>query len=245
MSDPNLLGMDVSELADLLHRREISAVELAETCLGRIAACQKDTNAFVRWDRETTLEQARKRDAEAVRGRFAGPLHGIPIAVNYNYLTAEYATTAGSKVYPEGTNRDATAISRLKQAGAIVIGKTNMHEWAYGATNDKSVYGPTRNPWNNANMTGGSSGGLGAALAARMVPAALGSDTGGSVRIPAAACGGSGIKPTYGLTSRQGRTATVLVTRRCRSDGPQRGRSRPASARYGRRRRACIAGQEE
>ncbi len=204
MSERMLPGMEVGELARLVRNREISAVELAEACLDRIDVCQEDTNAFVSWDRKATLEQARRRDDEAAGGQLAGPLHGIPIAVKDNYLTADYATTAGSKVYPGTTGIDANAVARLKRAGAIIIGKTNMHEWAYGATNEVSAYGTTRNPWDTTAMTGGSSGGSGAALAARMVPAALGSDTGGSVRIPAAACGVSGIKPTYGLTSRRG-----------------------------------------
>ena len=204
MSEPMLPGMEIRELAGLVRRREISAVELSEACLDRIDACQGDTNAFVTWDRSTALEQARRCDGGAAAGRFVGPLHGIPIAVKDNYLTADFPTTAGSKVCPGTIGVDAKAVARLKRAGAIIVGKTNMHEWAYGATNEVSAFGPTRNPWNSAAITGGSSGGSGAALAARMVPAALGSDTGGSVRIPAAACGVSGIKPTYGMTSRQG-----------------------------------------
>ncbi len=140
-----------------------------------------------------------------MQGQIIGSLHGIPVAVKDNYLTADYPTTACSRIYPDNpVGLDSAMVAKLRRAGAIVIGKTNMHEWAYGATNEESAFGTTRNPWNDQHITGGSSGGSGAALAARMVPAALGSDTGGSIRIPSSACGVSGLKPTAGRVSRTG-----------------------------------------
>lgn len=205
MTSGVLAALDVTELQRLLRRREISARDLAESSLRQIEATQGATNAFVAQDGDKVMAEARVQDEAAAQGRFDGPLHGIPIAVKDNYLTRDFPTTACSRVHvdpPAAT--DATVVALLRRAGAIVVGKTNMHEWAYGATNEVSRYGQTRNPWNTGHITGGSSGGSGAALAARAVPAALGSDTGGSVRIPSAACGVCGIKPTYGHASRAG-----------------------------------------
>ena len=205
MTERTLNTLGVHELCVLMRRREITSVDLVEACLSRIESAQEATNAFVVFNRERTLEHARALDEQAVNGLFAGRLHGIPVGVKDNYWTSDFPTTACSNVLrgkPVGT--DATAVANLRDAGAVIIGKTNMHEWAYGATNHVSAYGPTRNPWNTDHITGGSSGGSGAALAAQMVPAALGSDTGGSVRIPAAACGVCGLKPTYGRISRYG-----------------------------------------
>ncbi len=189
----------IVELSRLIQKREISARELAESCIARSERSQTTTNAFVALDAARILEQADAHDHDLAQGRSNGPLHGIPIAIKDNYLTMDYPTTACSKVdmkRPAGI--DATVVARLRQAGAIVFGKTNMHEWAYGATNEISAFGATRNPWNPRHITGGSSGGSAAVLATGVVPASLGSDTGGSVRIPAAACGVCGIKPTYG-----------------------------------------------
>ena len=205
MSEQALNELGVHELCVLMRRRDVKSVDLVEACLNRIERDQEATNAFVVFDRERALGQARALDEQAANGLFAGRLHGIPVAVKDNFRTSDFPTTACSNVHqgkPVGT--DATAVARLRNAGAIIIGKTNMHEWAYGATNHVSAHGPTRNPWNGQHITGGSSGGSGAALAARMVPAALGSDTGGSVRIPAAGCGVCGLKPTYGRISRYG-----------------------------------------
>ncbi len=200
-----LTDLDVGELRKLIHDREVSAADLVQQCLNRIEESQESTNAFVAIRAEWGLEQAQAYDMQAANGQFAGPLHGIPVAVKDNYYTADFPTTACSEVHkgkPNGT--DSTVVSKLRAAGAVIIGKTNMHEWAYGATNEVSSFGKACNPWNDDHITGGSSGGSGAALAARMVPAALGSDTGGSVRIPSSACGVSGLKPTFGRVSRAG-----------------------------------------
>ena len=205
MNNIQLNELDVVELRKLIYQRKISASELVRSCLNQIEAAQSSTNAFVTFNAEWALEQAQAFDTQAANGQFAGPLHGIPVAVKDNYWTADFPTTACSQVHQGKPNgMDATVVAKLRGAGAIIIGKTNMHEWAYGATNEVSSCGPTRNPWNNDHITGGSSGGSGAALAARMVPAALGSDTGGSVRIPAAGCGVCGLKTTFGRVSRAG-----------------------------------------
>ncbi|MEM7047439.1 MAG: amidase [Pseudomonadota bacterium] len=196
-----LWQMNIGNLQKALQKRDVSAQEVVTCFLKRIEQHQEMTNAFVSWDADQALKVARKKDAKPSDD----PLHGIPIAVKDNYYTIDYPTTACSAVPQDSAPFvDATTVALLRKAGAIIIGKTNMHEWAYGATNLVSCYGRTRNPWNAEHITGGSSGGSGAALAARMVPAALGSDTGGSVRIPSAGCGISGIKPTYGHASRGG-----------------------------------------
>ncbi len=206
MTETLLNELGVAELAVRMRRREVAAVDLVEACL---AACDRTghtINAFVALDGGKVRAEARALDDMARNGLFTGPLHGIPVAVKDNFWTRDYPTTACSGVLKgkPGPGMDATVVARLRDAGAIVLGKTNMHEWAYGATSEVSAFGPVRNPWNRDHITGGSSGGSGAALAARMVPAALGSDTGGSVRIPAAACGVCGLKPTYGRLSRFG-----------------------------------------
>jgi aspartyl-tRNA(Asn)/glutamyl-tRNA(Gln) amidotransferase subunit A len=205
MTTGMLAALDVTKLQRLLRQREVSARDLAESSLRQVEATQGATNAFVALDGDRVMAQARVQDEAASQGRFGGALHGVPIAVKDNYLTRDFPTTACSRVHLElPMASDATVVALLRRAGAIIVGKTNMHEWAYGATNEVSRYGHTRNPWNTGHITGGSSGGSGAALAARAVPAALGSDTGGSVRIPSAACGVCGIKPTYGHASRNG-----------------------------------------
>ena len=205
MTDIPLNELEVGDLVRHLHRRDITAVALAEACLGASARADGTINAHVVLDEGKVLAEARALDDMREGGIVAGPLHGIPVAVKDNFWTRDYPTTACSRVLAEApAGIDATVVGRLRAAGAIIFGKTNMHEWAYGATNAVSAFGPVRNPWNPDHISGGSSGGSAAALAARIVPAALGSDTGGSVRIPAAACGVCGLKPTYGRLSRFG-----------------------------------------
>ena len=177
---------------------------LAERALDR-AEQQAELNAFVALDRATVMAQAEAATRRRARGEAMSPIDGVPIAVKDNYLTAQYPTTACSNALPlEPKGVDATIVANLRRAGVIVFGKTNMHEWAYGATNSTSSFGPTLNPHDKGRITGGSSGGSAAAVAAGIVGAALGSDTGGSVRIPSAACGIYGFKPTYGRASRHG-----------------------------------------
>ncbi|WP_309667575.1 amidase [Tabrizicola sp.] len=177
---------------------------LAEAALSR-AQVLDGLNAFVALDAVKVLAAADASDARRAVGTTLGPLDGIPIAVKDNYLTRDYPTTACSNALPlEPPGVDATLVARLREAGAVIFGKTNMHEWAYGATNTTSSFGPTCNPHNLSHITGGSSGGSAASVAGGIVTAALGSDTGGSIRIPASACGIYGFKPTYGRASRHG-----------------------------------------
>ena len=205
MTEVPLNELGVDDLVRRLHCRDITAVALAEACLAASERVRNVINAHVALDEGKVIAEARALDDMRDGGIVAGPLHGIPVAVKDNYWTRDYPTTACSKVLADApTGIDATLVGRLRAAGAIVFGKTNMHEWAYGATNTSSSFGPVHNPWNPDHIAGGSSGGSAAALAARVVPAALGSDTGGSVRIPAAACGVCGLKPTYGRLSRFG-----------------------------------------
>lgn len=182
----------------------VTSTFLAERALAR-ALLFKNLNAFVALDSSHVLAQADEADRRRRAGKPLSPIDGVPIAVKDNYLTADYATTACSAALPlEPAGVDATIVANLRRAGAVIFGKTNMHEWAYGATNSTSSFGPTLNPHDRERMTGGSSGGSAAAVAAGIVAAALGSDTGGSVRIPSSACGIYGFKPSYGRASRHG-----------------------------------------
>ncbi|MEP3275180.1 MAG: amidase [Stappiaceae bacterium] len=194
----------LSDMIAALARGEQTPVSLAKQSLKR-AMQRADLNAFVAIDEQIVMAQARAASHRHQRGETLSPIDGIPIAIKDNYLTRDYPTTACSDAAPlEPSGMDGTVVANLRTAGAVIFGKTNMHEWAYGATNDTSNIGVTRNPHNRDHITGGSSGGSGAAVAAGIVPAALGSDTGGSVRIPSAACGIYGFKPSYGRASRHG-----------------------------------------
>ncbi len=203
MSD--LTHLTIAEAADLLARREITAVELTEAHLRRIDTHDPRLNSFITVTSDHALTQARAADAELTRGVRRGPLHGIPLALKDLYDTAGIRTTAGSTFFADRIpDTDARAVTLLYQAGAVLLGKLNMHEWALGVTNINPHYGPSRNPWNPSRITGGSSGGAAAALAAGLCMGALGSDTGGSIRIPASLCGIVGLKPTFGRVSLQG-----------------------------------------
>lgn len=203
MSD--LTHLTIAEAADLLKRREISSVELTEAHLRRIDTHDVRLNSFITVTADHALAQARAADAELTRGVWRGPLHGIPIALKDLYDTAGIRTTAGSTFFADRIpDADARTVTLLYQAGAVLLGKLNMHEWALGVTNINPHYGPSRNPWDTSRITGGSSGGAAAALAAGLCMGALGSDTGGSIRIPASLCGIVGLKPTFGRVSLQG-----------------------------------------
>jgi aspartyl-tRNA(Asn)/glutamyl-tRNA(Gln) amidotransferase subunit A len=196
----------VTELGAALAARRVSSVELTQACLDRIARAS-DLNAFITVDPERSLAQARAADARIARGE-GGPLTGIPIAHKDIFCAAGWLTTCGSKMLANFVAPyDAHVVASFDRAGAVLVGKTNMDEFAMGSSNESSHFGPVRNPWHPAFVPGGSSGGSAAAVAARLVPCATGTDTGGSIRQPAALCGISGIKPTYGRVSRYGMIA--------------------------------------
>jgi len=197
----------LSELVAGLRRRDFSSLELVTELLGRIEASQGALNAFITVTREAALEAARAAD-RALGSGGGRALEGIPIAHKDIFCTAGVRTTCGSRMLDNFVSPyDASVVRRLKDAGAIMLGKTNMDEFAMGSSNETSYYGPVRNPWNPQLVPGGSSGGSAAAVAARLVPGATATDTGGSIRQPAALCGITGIKPTYGRVSRFGMIA--------------------------------------
>ena len=198
-------GMTLARAADEIRNGSLSPVELVQTFLQQIAKRNPAINAFI-----TVAEKEAQRDAtEAEKvigsGKYLGPLHGIPIAIKDIFETAGLRTTGGSKILANYVpTTDATVVRKLHEQGAVIIGKTNLHEWAVGATNMNPHFGATRNPWDLNRVPGGSSGGSAAALAAGMCLGALGTDTGGSIRIPASSCGVVGLKPTRGLVSLTG-----------------------------------------
>jgi aspartyl-tRNA(Asn)/glutamyl-tRNA(Gln) amidotransferase subunit A len=197
----------LKQLSERLVNREISSVELTTEFLRRIGKLNPQYNAFITVDEEKSLTQARHADQKIAAGEM-GPLTGIPVAQKDIFCAKGWLTTCGSKMLSNFVSPyNASVIERFNQAGAINIGKTNMDEFAMGSSNETSYFGPVRNPWDAAAVPGGSSGGSACAIAARMAPAATGTDTGGSIRQPAALCGISGIKPTYGTVSRYGMIA--------------------------------------
>ena len=207
MTSAPLFDVSVSALRRALDKKEISSVELASLFLGRIDAFNPELNAFITVDRERALAEARAADARIARNE-AKPLTGIPLAHKDTICTEGILTTCASRMLANFVSPyDAHVVSLLKQAGAVSLGKTNLDEFAMGSSSETSYYGPVKNPWKTSHVSGGSSGGSAAAVAARLVPIATGSDTGGSIRQPAAFCGITGIKPTYGLISRYGMIA--------------------------------------
>jgi aspartyl-tRNA(Asn)/glutamyl-tRNA(Gln) amidotransferase subunit A len=202
-----LLNATLRELAGALERGTVSSVELTQACLERIGRLNGALNAFITVDPDRSLRVAREADARRATGR-AGPLTGIPIAHKDLYCTRGMLTTCGSRMLANFVSPyDAHVVERFAAAGAVLIGKTNMDEFAMGSSNETSWFGPVKNPWDARHVPGGSSGGSAAAVAARLVPAATGSDTGGSIRQPASFSGICGLKPTYGVVSRYGMIA--------------------------------------
>src|SRR6185295_1822211 len=201
----DLATLTLKQASDVIRRREASPVDLTQACLNRIDKYNPSINAFITVTRDQALATAREMEAEQKSGKLRGPLHGIPIALKDNIDTAGIRTTAASGVFKDRVpTEDAEVVARLKKAGAILLGKLNLHEFALGGTSAVTYFGPVHNPWALDHVPGGSSGGSAAAIAADLCIAALGTDTGGSIRIPASLCGIVGFKPTYGRVSNRG-----------------------------------------
>ena len=205
MNADELCFLSISEAADLIETRRLSPVELTRAHLDRIERTEPSLNAFITLLSEEAVESAEAAEREIANGNLRGPLHGIPIGLKDLYFTKGIRTTVGTKILRDFVpDYDAAVTEKFADTGAILMGKLQMHEFALGATSVNPHDGPARNPWNPDRITGGSSGGSGAAVAAGQCMAALGSDTGGSIRIPGALCGIVGLKPTFGRVSRHG-----------------------------------------
>src|SRR6202140_3091450 len=221
MNEPELVFATIAEIARLFRAGKLSPVELTELMLARIERHNPTLNTYITVTDELARVQAKRAEAElGIRGKQKtrndrGLLHGIPLSLKDNICTEGIRTTAGSKIlrdyFPE---QDAPVVTRLKQAGAVLLGKTNMHEFAYGVTNNNPHYGPARNPWDTRRIPGGSSGGSAAAVAAGLCFGSIGTDTGGSIRIPASLCGIVGLKPGLGRVEVTG-VIPLSVTHDC------------------------------
>jgi aspartyl-tRNA(Asn)/glutamyl-tRNA(Gln) amidotransferase subunit A len=208
-------ALSLVEAAAKVRAGQLTATQLTQACLERIAAYDSKLDAYITVAAQQALAEAAQMDAEQKTGKLRGPLHGIPLAIKDIIDTAGLRTTGGSALFADRVpDEDATVVARLKAAGAIIIGKTNTQEFAMGG-GETSYYGPSRNPWNLAHNTGGSSSGSGAAMAAHLAYGALGTDTGGSVRMPASFCGIVGLKPTYGLVPIKGIMPLTLSLDHC------------------------------
>lgn len=205
MDDLDLANLSIARAAQALRAKEISPLELTDAYLQRIEQLNPRLNAYITVTAERAREDARRAGEELATGKVCGPLHGIPIAHKDLYETAGIRTTGGAKIHANHVPiSDCTVARKLRKAGTILLGKLNTHEYAYGATTDNPHFGPTRNPWDPERIPGGSSGGSGAAIAAGLATATTGTDTGGSIRMPASLCGVVGLKPTYGRVSKAG-----------------------------------------
>ncbi len=194
-----------TELGRLYRSGELSPVDVVREMLARIERIDPTINSYLTVTAELALEQASRAEVEIRAGNIRGPLHGIPYAAKDLLFTKDIRTTVGSKIFDDFVpDYDATVIEKLNEAGAVMIGKAGLHEWAYGVTSSNPHFGPVRNPWDTDRVPGGSSGGSTAALAAGLCSFSLGSDTGGSIRIPASLCSLTGLKPTFGRVSRHG-----------------------------------------
>jgi aspartyl-tRNA(Asn)/glutamyl-tRNA(Gln) amidotransferase subunit A len=207
-TDTDLAFASIEEIARLFRQRKLSPVELTRLMLARIVKLDPKLNSYITVTSDLALAQAKKAETELLSrkaNRDRGPLHGIPISLKDNIYTQDIRTTAGSKILSKFIpQHDAEIVAKLKQAGAVLLGKTNLHEFAYGVTSNNPHYGPVHNPWDLTRIPGGSSGGSAAAVAAGLCYGSIGTDTGGSIRIPASLCGIVGLKPTLGRVSVEG-----------------------------------------
>ena len=207
MASDELTRLPLSRLAALIERREVSPVEVVEAHLRRIDDTEPRLNAFITRTNDHALRSARQAEAEITRGGYRGPLHGVPVGLKDLFSTAGIRTTSGSAIDREFVPREDSAVAeRLAAAGACLVGKLHMTEMAFDGTSLNRHYGPARNPWDTERMAGGSSSGSAVAVSAGQAALAVGTDTGGSVRVPASLCGVTGLKPTFGLISRYGAT---------------------------------------
>ncbi|MBL8746969.1 MAG: Asp-tRNA(Asn)/Glu-tRNA(Gln) amidotransferase subunit GatA, partial [Phycisphaerae bacterium] len=203
-----LHDLTLTEARDAIADRRLGSEQLTRALLDRAAALDPALGCFLSILRDDAIERAREIDRRHGRGEYVGPLAGVPIALKDNICLDRGRTTCASRILEHYESPfSATAADRLERAGAVILGKTNLDEFAMGSSTEHSAFQTTRNPWDNTRIPGGTSGGSAAAVAARIVPAALGSDTGGSIRQPAALCGVVGLKPTYGVVSRFGLVA--------------------------------------
>jgi len=204
----NIKNITIKETAALIKDKKISPVELTKAFLERIETVDKDLNTYITVLSDQALKTAESAENEIMKGNYLGPLHGVPIGLKDIFVMKDVAATCGSKMLENFISPyDATVTTRIKKSGAVILGKNNMDEFAMGSSNETSFFGPVRNPWNTGKVPGGSSGGSASATAAGLCTASLGTDTGGSIRQPAALCGVTGLKPTYGRVSRYGMIA--------------------------------------
>src|SRR5438034_6505904 len=212
------IHLTLEDAAARVRDRRVSPAELTEACLARIEKVDPRLNAFVTVTAEVARAQAREATDEIAAGRYRGPLHGIPVAVKDLFATKGIRTTAGSRILADWVpEADATVVRKLREAGAVLLGKLGLHEFAYGISSVNPHFGDVRNPWDTTKIPGGSSGGSAVAVVAGQAYAALGSDTGGSIRIPASLCGSVGLKPTYG---RVGLAGAIPLSRSLDHPGP-------------------------
>jgi aspartyl-tRNA(Asn)/glutamyl-tRNA(Gln) amidotransferase subunit A len=205
MTPADILELNLTDLSQLIAARKLSSVETIKAALARLDQLEDKLNAFITVLREQAPAEAKKTDEEIARGNYRGPLHGVPVTIKDMFETAGVLTTGGSKILADWIpEMDSALVERLRAAGAIIIGKTNLDEFGHGGTSTLSHYGPVHNPWNSERIAGGSSGGSAAAVAAGIGPVSYGTETGSSVRRPASYCGIVGFKPTFGIVSRHG-----------------------------------------